>query len=580
MPIPASPSSPHQLSPRPDAMTPIPAGTKQKALLLLVLSIFSCQGDIRTRAGEPPVRDLGWFLARLRSVDHLPELEDSHTAMSSTWDRAGGNADDADFKRIEADGRNILLDVDGPGCVHRIFVGSLSPALAATRIQIFLDGARTPVFDMPITQFFDDENGPLPYPLVFFKSYPGTLFPIPYARHCLIQLMNPDQGKPDFDRRLWSNYWQVVYTGYPRETPVRSLVWPPGPGERAEIEKTCRAWLDAESRSPDFPERPAVDETWTLDPGEDREVRLEGCGVVRQIRFLAEPSTAAVLRGLRLKIFFDGAPWPSVDVPAGDFFGTAFGEGGKDAVSPAAVLGRRPAGPSVYSSNFSSLLLGASGAEAYARFPMPFERGAIIRLENGSGAASAKVRIRLDVEKRDRLPAGWGRFAATWSEHRAATEAVPKFGPLNVPGNVVLDRRGRGKYVGVMLHLDWPLETWWGEGDWLIWTDESDWPPSYHGTGSEEYFNSGWCQFDRKAVSGFVTLRPGHPMVYSFHLNDAFQFRNNIRVVEEEMGNEAEAVRRIAEQHPAWGSTAYWYSEHASPAESSGILLPATPVRR
>ncbi|MBN2578544.1 MAG: DUF2961 domain-containing protein [Pirellulales bacterium] len=53
------------------------------------------------------------------------------------------------------------------------------------------------------------------------------------------------------------------------------------------------------------------------------------------------------------------------------------------------------------------------------------------------------------------------------------------------------------------------------------------------GTGSEEYFNSGWCRFDRKVVSGFLTLRPGHPTVYSFHLNDAFQFQRRICVVEE-----------------------------------------------
>jgi len=40
-------------------------------------------------------------------MDALPELEDSHAALSSTWDRTGGNGDDADFQRIEADGRNI-----------------------------------------------------------------------------------------------------------------------------------------------------------------------------------------------------------------------------------------------------------------------------------------------------------------------------------------------------------------------------------------------------------------------------------------------------------------------------------------
>jgi hypothetical protein len=63
----------------------------------------------------PPVRDLSYFLQRLRTVDHMPELETSHTAMSSTWDRSGGNRDGTDFKNIvkpTADilGRNILLD--------------------------------------------------------------------------------------------------------------------------------------------------------------------------------------------------------------------------------------------------------------------------------------------------------------------------------------------------------------------------------------------------------------------------------------------------------------------------------------
>jgi hypothetical protein len=43
-------------------------------------------------AGEP-VRDVAWFLRRTRCVDHLPDLEASHTALASTWDRSGGNGD-------------------------------------------------------------------------------------------------------------------------------------------------------------------------------------------------------------------------------------------------------------------------------------------------------------------------------------------------------------------------------------------------------------------------------------------------------------------------------------------------------
>jgi hypothetical protein len=210
------------------------------------------------------------------------------------------------------------------------------------------------------------------------------------------------------------------------------------------------------------------------------------------------------------------------------------------------------------------MLLGVKGTEAYACFPMPFQKDAVLRLENRAKITLAKVRVQLEIERRDSLPDNWGRFHATWSEGRAATEATPKFGPMNVPCQVVLDRRGRGKYAGVMLHVDWPSLEWWGEGDWIIWSDEGGWPPSYHGTGSEEYFNSGWCQFDRKAVSGFVTLRPGHPIIYSFHLNDAFQFQRGIRVVEEQMGSDL-----IARRHPLWSSTAYWYALPPHPAEST-----------
>ena len=124
--------------------------------------------------------------------------------------------------------------------------------------------------------------------------------------------------------------------------------------------------------------------------------------------------------------------------------------------------------------------------------------------------------------------------------------------------------------------MEWPSKVWWGEGDWLIWTDENDWPPRYHGTGSEEYFNCGWGNFDRKAVSGFVTVRPGHPMLYSFHLNDAFQFQRNIRVVEEQMGlRDGNAI--IQKTHPRWGSTAYWYALPAQSAVPMKNTLDAEP---
>ncbi len=273
-----------------------------------------------------------------------------------------------------------------------------------------------------------------------------------------------------------------------------------------------------------------------------------------------------------MQIKWDHAAEPSVDVHIGHFFGHAYSGHGTWFTSKAAVLGRKPLKdwPYVdYPSAFNSLLLGVREKEAYSRFPMPFTNGATLTIENQSGKRIENLRVRLDVERLEHVPSNWGRFQATWSEAPAATNKTPMFGPKKVPSKVVLEREGRGKYVGVMLTVDWPYEAgyWWGEGDWLIWTDENDWPPSYHGTGSEEYFNSGWSQFDRKAVSGFVMLRPGHPTVYSFHLNDAFQFQRNIRVAEEQMGY-GPGEKVIRERHPLWTSTAFWYADAARSAGS------------
>jgi hypothetical protein len=201
------------------------------------------------------VRDVGYFLRRLRTVDHLPELEDSHTSLASTWDRSGGNADGTDYKRIEGT-TNVLLDAEGPGCIHRLFTGGSEPGrddlpdylrVDGTRLQVFLDDDAVPVFDYPVVDFFDPGKGPVPAPLAGGKAqgwtYPGSLLPIPYARHCRVQLINPA-------RKNWGCYWQIAYTSYPRGTPVESLVWPMPTSAQAELEAVRRTWWEAQSAPP------------------------------------------------------------------------------------------------------------------------------------------------------------------------------------------------------------------------------------------------------------------------------------------------------------------------------------------
>lgn len=479
--------------------------------------------------------DFTFFIKRLRSVDHLPELVDSHTAMSSTWDRRGRNRDGTDFKRIEGS-RNILLDVKGPGCIHRLFTGRLADAVEDTRIQIFLDHSDNPLFDMKVNEFFDYENGPFPYPLVFHKTYPGILFPFPFEKHCKVQLVN-DQGKN------WGNFWQVTWTKYKNPNNIKSLTWPLNSNEKKELKRTVDTWLTAESTAPMPPTKWSVDRKISMEKDSSYKIDIPGCGIIREMRISLWPPEPHVLKNIHMQMYWDGKEKPSVDVPLGYFFGN--GDYGIN-----------------FASHYSTLVLGLiPNSTAYSRFPMPFNNDTLIQFENKSGIDVRKMIIQLDIQKMNALPENFGRFHVTWTEDLANRPESAKYMGHSV--HKVLERHGvEGKYVGVLLQVHWPSDIWWGEGDWMIWTDEDSWPPSYHGTGSEEYFNSGWANFDRKAISGFIKMRPGDVCVYSFHLNDAFQFNTNIRVAQETW-----IYNRIQEP-PVWGSTAYWYADSANEANS------------
>jgi len=506
----------------------------------LIVTVLLSAGLVLVANDEPAVRDLKSFLKRLQSPEHLAGRESGHTALSSTWDRTGGNKDGTDFKRIE-DGRNVLLDVDGPGCIHRIFTGKVDNDLAKTRIRMYFDNSPSPALDLEVNAFFDFKTGPLPFPLVFHKTYPGTIFPIPFEKHCRVELFYPSSASSP--GKAWGNYWQITYTTYFKNTTVKTLEWPLAKSDRNVLEQTCRKLLEAESRPPPAPASWAIRRTIKLSPGSSQRENIPGSGVIRQLRLFTTPHTPAILQNVIMRLEWDNRRKPSVSVPIGYFFGHA--ETGHAAA-------------------YYSLLMGVTKDYAYCTFPMPFDKGAVVSFENHS-EQNVKLDLFVDVKRSETRFRDLGRFHAALEETEveegwANISRVPRYGPKSLPVHAVLDVADtQGKYVGVFLHVDWPLATWWGEGDWLIWTDQDGWPPDYHGTGTEEYFNCGWGRFDRKAMSGIIkepAMWPGHVGVYSFHLNDTFSFEHNARVVVEIWPLEP---ARPKLPHAFWRSTAYWY---------------------
>ena len=143
-----------------------------------------------------------------------------------------------------------------------------------------------------------------------------------------------------------------------------------------------------------------------------------------------------------------------------------------------------------------------------------------------------------------------------------------EFGGRNVGGEgnyVILEAEGAGHYVGCNLNfhnlrtdpeLAWPEEknwpvtqaeskestpeermeffksfNWYGEGDDMIFIDGEEWPPSLHGTGTEDYFNTAYCPAVKYDSPYHGLTLPGGPnwsgksSYYRFHIEDPIHFR-------------------------------------------------------
>ncbi|MCK4513359.1 DUF2961 domain-containing protein, partial [bacterium] len=132
-------------------------------------------------------------------------------------------------------------------------------------------------------------------------------------------------------------------------------------------------------------------------------------------------------------------------------------------------------------------------------------------------------------------------------------------------------------YVGCNLNIDCfqrGANDWYGEGDDMIFVDGEPWPPSLHGTGTEDYFNTAFCptQEFNTPYHG-ITLYSGNRAhwkwggknsMYRFHIPDPIYFQKSIRVTIEHghdnlLSND-------------YSSTAYWYQEEPH------ISFPALPA--
>jgi hypothetical protein len=284
-------------------------------------------------------------------------------------------------------------------------------------------------------------------------------------------------------------------------------------------------------------------------------VDVAGPGVIQHFWLTVPDRTESeryLLRGLVLRMYWDGEETPSVEVPLGDFFCNGFGTRCNVNSLPIVV---NPTG----------------GMNCY--FPMPFRRSALITIENQHDQEIKNLFYQFTYSLTEDLPEETGYFHAQWRRTDSVTRGTD---------HVLLDGVcGQGHYVGTFLATASLGGYWWGEGEVKFYIDDDDAFPTICGTGTEDYFGGAWC-FYRESGEGMIeetystpflgypfcartsafsgsrfadTSVPMHGM-YRWHIMDPVRFERRLKVTIQDIGHDG---RELFERSDDISSVAYWY---------------------
>ena len=307
-------------------------------------------------------------------------------------------------------------------------------------------------------------------------------------------------------------------------------------------------------------------------PGETHVLAdISGAGIIEHLWVTTRCYSPMYLRKLVLEMFWDGEENPSVRTPIGDFFGVGHAVSAHFVSLPISMVTGPRRGPK-----------GPFSAAMNTYFPMPFASGARIQIRNESDLPIENLFYYVDYElTREPTPADVGRFHAQWRSEKPCQKVVHPFtaegrpAPWDLPGTnltgednyVILDAEGTGHYVGCVLNIDNfdasnQVYSWPGEGDDMIFIDGEQWPPSLHGTGTEDYFNAAWgfpsgayaAPYHGITLASSVQEHFGLWSMYRFHIEDPVRFERSIRVTIEH--------GHANDQGNDYSSVAYWYQTH------------------
>ena len=244
-----------------------------------------------------------------------------------------------------------------------------------------------------------------------------------------------------------------------------------------------------------------------------------------------------------IRFYWDGETGPSVEVPVGDFFASAWGS----------------------YAQLSSLAVCVNPGSAFnCYWEMPFRRSCKITLENiDENPMVLYYQINYALTE---VPDDAGYFHAQFR----------RVNPLPYKSDYVIlsGVKGWGHYVGT--YMAWGVNNngWWGEGEVKFFLDDDEKYPTICGTGTEDYFCGSYNFENRetKQYQAFTTPYSGLVQVvkpdglykpqqrfglYRWHIMDPIRFQNNLRVTIQALGWRSGG--RYLPLQDDIASVAFWY---------------------
>jgi len=449
----------------------------------------------------------------VNKLEQFDQLSEIHTGtrpyQASSYDRNGGNSDCNQYLDIEGE-EKVMLNVEGPGCVYRIWFTAENFQTDGI-IRIYFDGSDTPAVEMTFTDFFSGNFTPFVKPLVGNQNDSSGGYycyvPMPFRSGCKITSTNA-AGK---------NYYNITYHRYADAEGVTTFTG------NESVSQVQGIW-NATGTDPK-PDTGQETLTGTINVPANGSVTLadiQSPGIIQEIEFDVPAMSDSLAYDLHLRAIWDDQFPAAVDAPFGPFFGAGLFEYSSEVFTTVDAL---PAGISNDETRY------------YSYFPMPFDNHAQLELANNGDSQVDNVSYTMRYTTLAEPQTGIGKFHALFNHdpHPATGEDY-----------IFLEETGAGHLVGI-------VQTWRGysgnqgylEGDERIFIDGSD-TPALHGTGAEDFYNGGWYfSYDRftQPVHGMpieynLTVSPDyHNTCYRYLFSDTIPFTNSIRAGMEHGGS-------------------------------------------